>query len=487
MAEQAPEPPRVPAAPPARWRFLRRLARVLMFSVVAVAAVICGGFAWFIYQVPAEEVALDRNADGIVVLTGGASRIADAIELLAAGHGKRLLISGVHRATTTAEIARINPRYQRLVTCCVDLDHSAVNTVGNAVETRRWVRGARVFLADRGDLGLAHAAHHGGACPPDAGHRAGAVSRGDREAAQRAVVGERADRAADPVRIRQVRGGTVAHADRTDVARRCRQYQGLTSARLAIKPAKSACEGGNGVLILRSVAFNLLFYLNLVLHVIVAIPTYALPRRAFMTVAKSWGHTTNALLVVAGIRIDLRGLQKIPPGALLVASKHQSVWETAALLPLFDDPAYIFKRELMWIPIFGWYAWKSRMIPVDRSSRGGAIAGMIARAREEFARGRQIVIFPEGTRTAPGAPPAYKQGVVHLYADAGVSCLPVALNSGLYWPRRKFLRYPGTIVLEVLDPIPPGLDAQEFAARLTRDIEAATARLIAEASRTARS
>jgi uncharacterized SAM-binding protein YcdF (DUF218 family) len=111
-----------------------------MILVVAGATAICAGFVWFVYHVPAEEVALDRNADGIVVLTGGASRISDAIELLAAGHGKRLLISGVHRTTTTAEIARINPRYQRLVSCCVDLDHSAVNTVGNAVETRRWVK-----------------------------------------------------------------------------------------------------------------------------------------------------------------------------------------------------------------------------------------------------------------------------------------------------------------------------------------------------------
>jgi uncharacterized SAM-binding protein YcdF (DUF218 family) len=111
-----------------------------MLIVVASAAVICGGFAWFVYHVPAEEVALHRNADGIVVLTGGASRISDAIELLASGHGKRLLISGVHRTTTTAEIARINPRYEGLVSCCVDLDHSAINTVGNAVETRRWVK-----------------------------------------------------------------------------------------------------------------------------------------------------------------------------------------------------------------------------------------------------------------------------------------------------------------------------------------------------------
>jgi 1-acyl-sn-glycerol-3-phosphate acyltransferase len=234
-------------------------------------------------------------------------------------------------------------------------------------------------------------------------------------------------------------------------------------------------------LIVRSVAFNVLFYLNLILHVIGAIPTYALPRRAFMAMAKSWGYTSGWLLrVVAGTRVELRGLEKIPPGALLVAAKHQSVWETFTLLTLFDDPAYIFKRELQWIPVFGWYAWKSRMIPVDRGARGGAMVGMIARAREEFSRGRQIIIFPEGTRTSPGAPPAYKSGVAQIYAACGVPCIPVALNSGLYWPRRKFLRYPGTIVLEVLDPIPPGLERDEFAARLEREIEEATGRLVAD-------
>ena len=231
----------------------------------------------------------------------------------------------------------------------------------------------------------------------------------------------------------------------------------------------------------RSVAFNFLFYLNLILHVIGAIPTYALPRRAFMAMAKSWGYTSGWLLrVVAGTRVELRGLEKIPPGALLVAAKHQSVWETFTLLTLFDDPAYIFKRELQWIPVFGWYAWKSRMIPVDRGARGGAMVGMIARAREEFSRGRQIIIFPEGTRTSPGAPPAYKSGVAQIYAACGVPCIPVALNSGLYWPRRKFLRYPGTIVLDVLDPIPPGLERDEFAARLKREIELATGRLVAD-------
>jgi 1-acyl-sn-glycerol-3-phosphate acyltransferase len=238
------------------------------------------------------------------------------------------------------------------------------------------------------------------------------------------------------------------------------------------------------VLIVRSIVFNVLFYINLILHVTAAIPTYALRRRDFFAVARSWAYTSNFLLrVIVGTKVEIRGAGKIPKGALLVASKHQSVWETFTLLTLFDDPAYVFKRELQWIPIFGWYAWKSRMIPVDRAARGGVIAGMVARAQEEFARGRQIIIFPEGTRTAPGAPPAYKHGLTHLYAECGVACLPIALNSGLFWPRRKFLRYPGTIVLEVLDPIPAGLPRETFAARVQQVLEEVNRRLIADGER----
>jgi uncharacterized SAM-binding protein YcdF (DUF218 family) len=139
MVEHAPEH-RDGTAPRRPRRALRWLGRIVMGGIVASAAVICAGFAWFVHHIPDEEIAIGGRFDGIVVLTGGASRISDAIELLAAGHGKRLLISGVHRTTTTTEIARINPRYERLVSCCVDLDHSAVNTVGNAIETRRWVR-----------------------------------------------------------------------------------------------------------------------------------------------------------------------------------------------------------------------------------------------------------------------------------------------------------------------------------------------------------
>jgi 1-acyl-sn-glycerol-3-phosphate acyltransferase len=138
------------------------------------------------------------------------------------------------------------------------------------------------------------------------------------------------------------------------------------------------------------------------------------------------------------------------------------------------------KRELMWIPFFGWYAWKVGMIPVDRRRGSQALTEMNARVRLELARNRQIIIFPEGTRRAPGAEPSYKYGVVHLYADANVPCLPIALNSGLFWPRRSFRRYPGTVLVEFLDPFPPGETKQDFMERLAREIETATAQLCTE-------
>jgi 1-acyl-sn-glycerol-3-phosphate acyltransferase len=238
------------------------------------------------------------------------------------------------------------------------------------------------------------------------------------------------------------------------------------------------------LVIFRSIVFNILFYLNLTVQLIGALPTLVMPRIAILKVATFWGRTNLWLLrVVCGIRFECRGFEKIPRGPLLVASKHQSLWETFALLGLFADPAYILKRELLWIPFFGWYAWKARMIPVDRGKRSQALAAMTEHARIALAQGRQIVIFPEGTRRSPGAEPSYKFGVAHLYGETGIACLPVALNSGLFWPRRSFLRYPGTIVVEILDPIAPGLDKAAFAARLQSEIETATARLIAEGER----
>jgi 1-acyl-sn-glycerol-3-phosphate acyltransferase len=207
-----------------------------------------------------------------------------------------------------------------------------------------------------------------------------------------------------------------------------------------------------------------------------------MPYRAIIRVAQAWGRVNLVLLrVVAGIDYEIRGREKIPDGAIIVAPKHQSAWETFALLPLFDNPTFILKRELQWIPIFGWLTIKGRMVPVDRSKGSQALIAMAERARIELADRRQLIIFPEGTRRAAGAEPRYKYGVAHLYAAEGVPCVPVALNSGLFWPRRSLRRFPGKIVVEILDPIAPGLDKEAFMHRLQDTIETATARLLDEA------
>jgi len=235
------------------------------------------------------------------------------------------------------------------------------------------------------------------------------------------------------------------------------------------------------VITIRSMLFNLLFYLNLVILLVAAVPTLVLPRRAILGMAKLWGHTTLWLLrVVCRIDVEWRGLEKIPPGGIIVAAKHQSIWETFALITLFRDPTFVIKRELLWIPFFGWYAWHGGMIPVDRGAGKAALSGIAVHARKALAEGRQIIIFPEGTRRPAGADPKYKFGVAHLYGEAGVPCVPIALNSGLFWPRRRFLRFPGTVRVEILDPIPPGVDRNTVFARLQDEIEAATARLITE-------
>ena len=231
---------------------------------------------------------------------------------------------------------------------------------------------------------------------------------------------------------------------------------------------------------IRSLIFNILFYPNFLFWAIIALPTLVLPRAALLRVA-SWWAKTNILLmrIVCGIKVEFRGTEKIPQGPLLVASKHQSMWETISLLHFFEAPFFVLKRELKRIPIFGLFLIKADMIAIDRKAGGRALIAMMKRATEEVRRGRQFVIFPEGTRTAPGAPPDYKRGVVQIYADCGVPCLPVALNSGLFWPRRTFMRYPGTLVVEFLDPLPPNLPRDEFFNRLRTEIEEASDRLVA--------
>ena len=239
-------------------------------------------------------------------------------------------------------------------------------------------------------------------------------------------------------------------------------------------------------IVARSLLFNALFYVNITIRMIVALPTILLPYSFLHGVLRRYASSTLWFLrVVCGTKVEWRGREKLPAGPCIVACKHQSLWETFALFMLLPDPTYVLKRELMWLPLFGWLATKARMIPIDRGSHAKALASMTAAARREAARGRQIVIFPEGTRRPPGAKPRYLPGVAFLYAELGLPCVPIALNSGLFWPRRSLRRHPGTVLVEVLDPIPPGLEKREFLKRLQNATEQATARLVAEGERSA--
>jgi 1-acyl-sn-glycerol-3-phosphate acyltransferase len=232
---------------------------------------------------------------------------------------------------------------------------------------------------------------------------------------------------------------------------------------------------------LRSLIFNILFYILLAFWVIVGLPTYLMPRWGILWIAKNWGRSSIWLMrLVCNTKVEYRGREKIPEGPLICAAKHQSIWETFALLQFFDQPLYILKRELTWIPLFGWYLLKADMIGIDRAAGGRSLIRMARAARDEVRRGRQLIIFPEGTRRPVGAEPDYKAGVGVVYADCGVTCIPVALNAGLFWPRRSFLRYPGTIVIEFLDPLPPGLPRNEFLKRISEVIEIATDRIVQE-------
>lgn len=232
----------------------------------------------------------------------------------------------------------------------------------------------------------------------------------------------------------------------------------------------------------RSILFNMALYLNFVVLGVVLAPVLLLPQDWGWPVVRFWARSSLWWhRLICGIGEQIGGLENRPDGGYLVACKHQSSWETLRVVTLVDKPAFIFKRELMWMPLFGWYLLKFGQIPVDRGKRTKALAAMTVHARKAIANGQQVIIFPEGTRRPPGATPHYRYGAVHLYKELGVSCLPVALNSGLYWPRRSLEHVPGTIRMEFLPAIPPGLEPASFAKRLESDIETASRALIDDA------
>jgi 1-acyl-sn-glycerol-3-phosphate acyltransferase len=236
------------------------------------------------------------------------------------------------------------------------------------------------------------------------------------------------------------------------------------------------------LIVLRSALFQMAFYLNCILWFVAAMLAWPFPSGVMMWFARAWARTSLGLHeFIVGARVEFRGVERIPAGPLLVAAKHYSAWETMALLLFFPKATYILKRELIRTPLFGWHLLKAEQIPIDRGQRQQALAKMQAHAKAAIGRGRQILIFPEGTRRKVGAQPDYKFGVARLYSQLGVPCMPVAMTSGLAWPRNTLLHYPRPILVEFLEPIPAGLKPNEFFNRMRESIESNTNRLLAEA------
>lgn len=239
------------------------------------------------------------------------------------------------------------------------------------------------------------------------------------------------------------------------------------------------------MILLRSLIFNVAFYLVTALMSIAALPLFVLsPVRAGGWIGRVWAWTGICLLrAIVGTRLVIRGFENLPPGGALIAAKHQSMFETFALFTMLPDSTLVMKRELARIPLWGWYATRLGTITVERGEGTSALRRLAIEVGEAVDRGRRVVIFPEGTRRPPGAEAKYKGGIAHLYRKTGSPVVPVALNSGLFWPRRSFRRYPGTLVIAFLPPIPPGLKSRDFMARLQNQIETASTELLIEAGK----
>lgn len=228
----------------------------------------------------------------------------------------------------------------------------------------------------------------------------------------------------------------------------------------------------------RRVLFAIWLYLSMPLVAVGLSPALLLPHRFAMGVIKIWARVVLfGLRWIMGVRVEIRGLENSPKGAALIAPKHQSMLDIVAPFTVLNDPCFVLKKELMFMPFIGWFAWKTKMIPVDRGGHAKALKDMVRSARERLDEQRQILIFPEGTRQKPGAESDYKPGVAAIYRDLGEACWPVATNSGEHWPAKGIAFKPGLVVFEYLEPIPANLKRADFMRELENRIETATQRL----------
>lgn len=233
---------------------------------------------------------------------------------------------------------------------------------------------------------------------------------------------------------------------------------------------------------LRSYMFVAWLYGWMALCGILYLPTLVLPRVVAQRAIRLYAQIIRGgLKLICNIETEVRGRENIPQGPHIYAGKHHCMLDIFIPFIVSPDPAIVLKRELLLYPFLGWYALKTRMIPIDRSGSSKTLKKMIAAARQRVADGRSIVIFPEGTRTAPYSEPAYQPaGIAALNKALDLPIVPVATNAGLCWPARGTRRKPGRIIYEILAPIPAGLDRKALMPRLEQAIETASSRLLEE-------
>lgn len=235
---------------------------------------------------------------------------------------------------------------------------------------------------------------------------------------------------------------------------------------------------------IRSLVFAICFYSTTTVMAFLLLPTLLMPMEPARACYRVWSRITWVMISgILGIRYKVEFAEgaSLPKGATLIACKHQSAWETILSERFIHNPAFVMKKELTKIPLFGAYLVRSGQISVDRSAGPKALRGMIALARQRAEEGRSLVIYPQGTRVAPGEHKPYQSGIAALYRGLGIPVVPIALNSGLFWPRNSFMKRPGTITIRVLPPIEPGLDKPEFMRVLEERIETASNALESDA------
>ncbi|MFQ5561962.1 MAG: lysophospholipid acyltransferase family protein [Parvularculaceae bacterium] len=225
---------------------------------------------------------------------------------------------------------------------------------------------------------------------------------------------------------------------------------------------------------LRSGLFTLYLFLFSAVLTLPAAPAFIIGENSVRRVTKFWSRgVLGGLKLICGVSYRVEGSENIPAGGATVASNHQSMWETIALYALLPRPVMVLKKELLRIPIYGWWVKLSGNIVVDRKAGAKAMRGLTRDAAASIAEGKQVVVFPEGTRIAPGARGEFQPGIAGIYKAAGAPCVPVAHDSGRHWRHPGILKIPGEITIRFLPPIEPGMDRKDFLSMLKAQIESA--------------